>query len=142
MSKIVIVYWTGSGNTEAMAHAVEEGAQNAGAEVSLNFVSDISADEAASFDHIALGCPAMGNEQLEEYEFEPFFEELLPQLQGKKVVIFGSYSWNEGDWIQLWKDRLNEAGVELVAEPVKAYSYPEDDVLEACKALGESLVNA
>ncbi|EFR42933.1 flavodoxin [Dialister micraerophilus] len=142
MSKIVIVYWTGSGNTEAMAHAVEEGAQNAGAEVSLNFVSDISADEAASFDHIALGCPAMGNEQLEEYEFEPFFEELLPQLQGKKVVIFGSYSWNEGDWIQLWKDRLNEAGVELVAEPVKAYSYPEDDVLEACKALGESLANA
>ncbi len=142
MSKIVIVYWTGSGNTEAMAHAVEEGAQNVGAEVSLNFVSDISADEAASFDHIALGCPAMGNEQLEEYEFEPFFEELLPQLQGKKVVIFGSYSWNEGDWIQLWKDRLNEAGVELVAEPVKAYSYPEDDVLEACKALGESLVNA
>lgn len=142
MSKIVIVYWTGSGNTEAMAHAVEEGAQNAGAEVSLNFVSDISADEAASFDHIALGCPAMGNEQLEEYEFEPFFEELLPQLQGKKVVIFGSYSWNEGDWIQLWKDRLNEAGVELVAEPVKAYNYPEDDVLEACKALGESLANA
>ena len=142
MSKIVIVYWTGSGNTEAMAHAVEEGTQNAGAEVSLNFVSDISADEAASFDHIALGCPAMGNEQLEEYEFEPFFEELLPQLQGKKVVIFGSYSWNEGDWIQLWKDRLNEAGVELVAEPVKAYSYPEDDVLEACKALGESLANA
>lgn len=142
MSKIVIVYWTGSGNTEAMAHAVEEGAQNAGAEVSLTFVSDISADEAASFDHIALGCPAMGNEQLEEYEFEPFFEELLPQLQGKKVVIFGSYSWNEGDWIQLWKDRLNEAGVELVAEPVKAYSYPEDDVLEACKALGESLANA
>lgn len=142
MSKIVIVYWTGSGNTEAMAHAVEEGAQNAGAEVSLNFVSDISADEAASFDHIALGCPAMGSEQLEEYEFEPFFEELLPQLQGKKVVIFGSYSWNEGDWIQLWKDRLNEAGVELVAEPVKAYSYPEDDVLEACKALGESLANA
>ncbi|WP_276900590.1 flavodoxin [Dialister micraerophilus] len=142
MSKIVIVYWTGSGNTEAMAHAVEEGAQSAGAEVSLNFVSDISADEAASFDHIALGCPAMGNEQLEEYEFEPFFEELLPQLQGKKVVIFGSYSWNEGDWIQLWKDRLNEAGVELVAEPVKAYSYPEDDVLEACKALGESLANA
>ena len=142
MSKIVIVYWTGSGNTEAMAHAVEEGAQNAGAEVSLNFVSDISADEAASFDHIALGCPAMGNEQLEEYEFEPFFEELLPQLQGKKVVIFGSYSWNEGDWIQLWKDRLNEAGVELVAGPVKAYGYPEEDVLEACKALGESLANA
>ena len=142
MSKIVIVYWTGSGNTEAMAHAVEEGAQNAGAEVALNFVSDVTADEIASFDYIALGCPASGNEQLEEYEFEPFFEELLPQLQGKKVVIFGSYSWNEGDWIQLWKDRLNEAGVELVAEPVKAYSYPEDDVLEACKALGESLANA
>ena len=142
MSKIVIVYWTGSGNTEAMAHAVEEGAQNAGAEVALNFVSDVTADEIASFDHIALGCPASGNEQLEEYEFEPFFEELLPQLQNKKVAIFGSYSWNQGDWMQIWKQRLNDEGIETIAEPVVAYGYPEDDILEECKKLGETLANA
>ena len=142
MAKVAIVYWTGSGNTEAMAHAVEEGAQNAGAEVALNFVSDVTADEIASFDYIALGCPASGNEQLEEYEFEPFFEELLPQLQGKKVVIFGSYSWNQGDWMQIWKQRLNDEGIETIAEPVVAYGYPEDDILEECKKLGETLANA
>lgn len=142
MAKVAIVYWTGSGNTEAMAHAVEEGAQNAGAEVALNFVSDVTADEIASFDHIALGCPASGNEQLEEYEFEPFFEELLPQLQNKKVAIFGSYSWNQGDWMQIWKQRLNDEGVETIAEPVVAYGYPEDDILEECKKLGETLANA
>lgn len=142
MAKVAIVYWTGSGNTEAMAHAVEEGAQNAGAEVALNFVSDVTADEIASFDYIALGCPASGNEQLEEYEFEPFFEELLPQLQNKKVAIFGSYSWNQGDWMQIWKQRLNDEGVETIAEPVVAYGYPEDDILEECKKLGETLANA
>ena len=142
MAKVAIVYWTGSGNTEAMAHAVEEGAQNAGAEVALNFVSDVTADEIASFDHIALGCPASGNEQLEEYDFEPFFEELLPQLQNKKVAIFGSYSWNQGDWMQIWKQRLNDEGVETIAEPVVAYGYPEDDILEECKKLGETLANA
>ncbi|WP_276873464.1 flavodoxin [Dialister micraerophilus] len=142
MAKVAIVYWTGSGNTEAMAHAVEEGAQNAAAEVALNFVSDVTADEIASFDHIALGCPASGNEQLEEYEFEPFFEELLPQLQNKKVAIFGSYSWNQGDWMQIWKQRLNDEGIETIAEPVVAYGYPEDDILEECKKLGETLANA
>lgn len=141
MAKVAIVYWTGSGNTEAMAHAVEEGAQNAGAEVALNFVSDVTADEIASFDYIALGCPASGNEQLEEYEFEPFFEELLPQLQNKKVAIFGSYSWNQGDWMQIWKQRLNDEGIETIAEPVVAYGYPEDDILEECKKLGETLAN-
>lgn len=142
MAKVAIVYWTGSGNTEAMAHAVEEGAQNVGAEVALNFVSDVTADEIASFDYIALGCPASGNEQLEEYEFEPFFEELLPQLQNKKVAIFGSYSWNQGDWMQIWKQRLNDEGIETIAEPVVAYGYPEDDILEECKKLGETLANA
>ncbi|WP_276900588.1 flavodoxin [Dialister micraerophilus] len=142
MAKVAIVYWTGSGNTEAMAHAVEEGAQNAGAEIALNFVSDVTADEIASFDYIALGCPASGNEQLEEYEFEPFFEELLPQLQNKKVAIFGSYSWNQGDWMQIWKQRLNDEGIETIAEPVVAYGYPEDDILEECKKLGETLANA
>ncbi len=142
MAKVAIVYWTGSRNTEAMAHAVEEGAQNAGAEVALNFVSDVTADEIASFDYIALGCPASGNEQLEEYEFEPFFEELLPQLQNKKVAIFGSYSWNQGDWMQIWKQRLNDEGIETIAEPVVAYGYPEDDILEECKKLGETLANA
>lgn len=142
MAKVAIVFWSGSGNTEAMAQAVEEGAKNAGAETVLNFVGDTSAAEVAGFDHIILGCPAMGNESLEEYEFEPFFEELLPDLKGKKVAIFGSYAWNEGEWIENWKTRLNDEGVELVADPVKAYSYPDDEALEQCRALGKAVAEA
>lgn len=142
MVKVAIVYWSGSGNTEAMAQAVEEGAKSAGAETTLTFVSDTNAADTAEFDHIVLGCPAMGNEELEEYEFEPFFAELLPQLKGKVVGIFGSYAWNQGDWILTWKKRLEDAGVELAAEPVKAYSYPDDEALEACKELGKTVANA
>ena len=99
MAKVAIVYWSGSGNTEAMAQAIENAAKDAGAETTLSFVSDTTASDVAAFDHIILGCPAMGNEELEEYEFEPFFAELLPQLKGKIVGIFGSYAWNQGDWI-------------------------------------------
>ncbi|HAT57071.1 MAG TPA: flavodoxin [Veillonellaceae bacterium] len=142
MTKTAIVYWTGSGNTEAMAQAVEEGAKSAGAETFLSFVSDTSAADISAYDHIILGCPAMGNEELEEYEFEPFFDELLPQMKGKKVGIFGSYAWNQGDWIKTWKERMEEAGVTLAADPVKAYSYPDDDALAACKALGETIAKA
>lgn len=142
MVKVAIVYWSGSGNTEAMAQAVEEGAKSAGAETTLTFVSDTNVADTAEFDHIVLGCPAMGNEELEEYEFEPFFVELLPKLKGKVVGIFGSYAWNQGDWILTWKKRLEDAGVELVAEPVKAYSYPDDEALEACKELGKTVANA
>lgn len=142
MVKVAIVYWSGSGNTEAMAQAVEEGAKSAGAETTLTFVSDTNVADTAEFDHIVLGCPAMGNEELEEYEFESFFAELLPKLKGKVVGIFGSYAWNQGDWILTWKKRLEDAGVELVAEPVKAYSYPDDEALEACKELGKTVANA
>ena len=142
MAKVAIVYWSGSGNTEAMAQAVEEGAKAAGAETTLSFVSDTTASDVADYDHIILGCPAMGNEELEEYEFEPFFEELLPQLKGKVVAIFGSYAWNQGDWIENWKKRFDEAGIKLAADPVKAYSYPDDDALEACKKLGETVAKA
>ena len=109
MAKVAIVYWSGSGNTEAMAQAIENAAKDAGAETTLSFVSDTTASDVAAFDHIILGCPAMGNEELEEYEFEPFFAELLPQLKGKIVGIFGSYAWNQGDWIVTWKQRLNDA---------------------------------
>ena len=79
-----------------------------------------TAADVAAFDHIILGCPAMGNEELEEYEFEPFFADILPQLKDKTVGIFGSYAWNQGDWIENWKNRLDEAGVKLAADPVKA----------------------
>ena len=60
MSKIAVVYWSGTGNTEAMANLVAEGATSAGAEAEVISCADFSADKATGYDAFAFGCPAMG----------------------------------------------------------------------------------
>ena len=140
MSKIAVIYWSGTGNTQAMAEAVAEGAKNAGAQADLFSVSDTSADAAAAYDKLALGCPAMGAEVLEESEFEPFFTELEGRLSGKKVALFGSYGWGDGEWMRQWQDRVTGDGATLVnGEGLIVNETPDDDALASCKALGEAL---
>ena len=116
MSKVGIIYWSSTGNTEAMAQAVEEGAKAAGADVEIMEVADADVDKALSFDVLALGCPAMGDEELEEGEFEPFFSELEGKLSGKRVALFGSYDWGDGEWMRTWCGRAKDAGAELVED--------------------------
>ena len=140
MSKIAVIYWSGTGNTEAMAAAVAEGARGAGAEVDLFQVSEITPDAAAEYGALALGCPAMGAEQLEEGEFEPFFAALESRLSGKKVALFGSYSWADGQWMRDWYERAQSDGSNLVGdEGLACYEAPDADCLAACKALGAEL---
>ena len=139
MSKIAVVFWSGTGNTEAMADAVAEGAKGAGAEVSVFNVTDFSADKVDEFDAIAFGCPAMGAETLEDSEFEPVFNECEPKLNGKKIALFGSYGWGDGEWMRTWEETCNSAGAVLTAESVICNDAPDDDALEACKKLGASL---
>lgn len=139
MSKVAVIYWSGTGNTEMMAQAVADGAKQAGAEVSLMQVSATSADEAAGFDRLALGCPAMGAEVLEEMEFEPFFTDLESKLSGKRVALFGSFDWGDGQWMRDWQARTEQAGAYLVDDGLKAHGTPIDDDLDACKALGKTL---
>lgn len=140
MSKIAVVYWSGTGNTEAMADAVKAGAQEAGAEVSVFNASDFSADMVADFDAIAFGCPAMGDEVLEEDEFQPMFDAVLPSLNGKKVALFGSYGWGDGQWMRDWQESCQNAGVSLACECVIANDAPDDEAVVACKNLGAALV--
>ena len=102
MKQIPVIFWTGTGNTQMMADAVAEAINAAGAEAVVKNVSEITADEAAGYDALALGCPAMGAEVLEECEFEPFFTELEGKLAGKKVALFGSYGWG-GTYMQDWE---------------------------------------
>ena len=137
MSKIAVVFWSGTGNTETMADAVVEGAEGAGAEVEKVAVADWSGS-VADYDAFAFGCPAMGDEQLEEDEFEPFFEGVEGDLSGKKVGLFGSYDWGTGDWMESWKERTEGDGAEIV-DTVIANLEPDDDALSACKALGAAL---
>lgn len=138
--KAAVVFWSGTGNTEAMANAVAEGLKGAGAEVSMFGPADFNADKVAEFDAIAFGCPAMGAEVLEEDEFEPMFSGLESALSGKKIALFGSYGWGDGQWMRDWEDRCKAAGAVLITESVMANNEPDDDAIGACKALGASLV--
>jgi flavodoxin short chain len=122
-----------------MANAVAEGAKAKGAEVSVFGSGDFSADKVSEFDAIAFGCPAMGAEVLEETEFEPMFASVETSLGGKKIGIFGSYGWGDGQWMRDWKDRCDSTGAALVNDGVMANNAPDDAALEECKALGEAL---
>ena len=134
--KTAVIYWSGTGNTEAMANAVAEGA---GAD--LFTVSDFSGS-IADFDAVAFGCPAMGAEELEEDEFEPFFTSIEGDLSGKKVLLFGSYGWGDGEWMRNWADRTKAAGATLVGdEGYIANEAPTDDDVAKLKALGAELAS-
>ena len=137
MGKVAVIYWSGTGNTEAMAAAVAEGAKAAGAEVDLLACADVS--DVESYDAVALGCPAMGSEELEDSEFQPMLETIEPALPGRKVALFGSYDWGTGEWLENWEARCAEKGIALAAESVKANNAPDDTALAACKALGETI---
>ena len=141
MSKVAVVYWSSTGNTEAMANAVAEGAKAAGAEVISFESADFSADKVDEFDAIAFGCPAMGDEVLEESEFEPFFTAIEGALSGKTIALFGSYGWGDGEWMRNWEERAKADGAVLVnGEGLIVNETPSDEDLETCKELGKQLI--
>ena len=137
MSKMAVIYWSGTGNTEMMAEAVAEGAKSVDPDADIFRVSDLSADDAAEYDTLVLGCPAMGTETLEEYEFEPFFTELENKLGGKNVALFGSYGWGDGEWMRHWAKRVQDAGANLIGEGLTVMEAPDEAGRAACAALGK-----
>ena len=137
---ISVVYWSGTGNTQAMAEAVVEGIKAAGQEAELLEVGNADAKTVAAVDAFALGCPAMWAEVLEESGMEPFVEELESLVSGKKILLFGSYGWGDGEWMRDWADRMKNAGAQLIREEgIIANVAPEDDVLEELKEAGKEL---
>ena len=139
MSKVAVVYWSGTGNTAAMAGAVEEGAKKRGAEVSVFGPDKFTADMVSEYDGIAFGCPAMGAEVLEESVFEPMFIDIEGSLSGKNIALFGSYGWGDGQWMRDWEDRCRTAGAKLACDSVMANNAPGEDALEECRDLGAAL---
>ena len=139
MSKVAVVYWSGTGNTEAMAKLVLKGAQGAGASAQLFSVSDFDASRVADFDGFAFGCPAMGSEELEDTEFAPVFDAVKGSLGGKKVALFGSYGWGGGDWMKAWEEDCAACGITLTCDSVICNDAPDDEAENACKALGAAL---
>ena len=136
MSKIAVIYWSGTGNTAAMASAIAAGM---GEGTELYSVDQFTGD-IAEYDKIAFGCPAMGDEVLEEGEFDPFFSSIEGKLGGKKVALFGSYGWGDGQWMRDWADRMTAAGATVMnGEGVICQEAPDDAALDACKDLGKQL---
>ena len=140
MKKVAVVYWSGTGNTEAMATAVAEGAKAAGAEVTVMTSATFTPDKVDEFDSIAFGCPSMGDEVLEESDFEPFFSDVEGSLNGKTIALFGSYGWGDGQWMRDWEERVKADGAVIVnGEGLIVNETPSDDDLELCKSLGAKL---
>ena len=137
MSKIIVAYWSQTGNTEAMANAVGEGIKAAGGEADVVPVSAVSVDELKAASSFALGCPAMGAEVLEESEMEPFVEEVEGFAAGKKIALFGSYGWGDGQWMRDWEDRCAKAGANLFDDGLIVCGMPDADGKANCKAYGE-----
>ena len=142
MSNIQVVFWSQSGNTEAMADAVADGIRKAGKEADVVFVGDASIDELKSAKVFALGCPAMGAEVLEEGEMEPFVSDLEMSVSGKTIGLFGSYGWGDGQWMRDWVDRMTSAGATVVdGEGVICMGAPDADATAQCESLGARLAS-
>ncbi|MCC8196034.1 MAG: flavodoxin [Ruminococcus sp.] len=140
MSKVAVVYWSGTGNTEQMANAVLEGINKAGGEGGLFTASEFDTSTVSAYGAIAFGCSAMGDEQLEESEFEPMFQACEPALNGKKIALFGSYGWGDGEWMRSWEETCRNDGAVLATESVICNDAPDEEAISSCQALGAALV--
>lgn len=137
---VSVVYWSGTGNTQAMAEAVAKGIHDHGKNAVLLEVSAADAAGLTEENAFALGCPSMGAEELEESEMEPFVTELGPLVSGKHILLFGSYGWGDGEWMRTWAERMKAAGAVLIREEgVIANEMPDDDAIAKCEAAGKEL---
>lgn len=142
MDKIAIVYWSGSGNTEQMARSIAEGAARGGASVSLLSAKTCKSEIIDQYDGFIFGCPAMGDEVLEECEFEPFFLTVETRLKEKRVALFGSYGWGDGEWMQNWERRVRAAGVEMDASGLIIQGAPDSEGVKQCERFGARFAGA
>lgn len=140
MSKISIVYWSGTGNTEIMANKILEGIESAGSSAELKKVADASVEDIKDSNVLVLGCPSMGDEQLEESEMEPFMESIESEIKGKKVALFGSYGWGDGQWMRSWVEKIEDLGGNLINDGLIINYEPDEDGKNQCIELGKEII--
>lgn len=139
MSKTAIVYWSGTGNTEALANKIYESAKSLGKDVQIFTAGEFSEDKVDEFDTVIYGCPSMGCEQLEDFEFEPMFESCKPKLKDKSIALFGSYGWGGGEWMRQWEDDCRSIGANLIFESIICNDAPDDEAFSKCEELAKTL---
>ncbi|MCI5697442.1 MAG: flavodoxin domain-containing protein [Clostridiales bacterium] len=136
MKNIAIVYWSGTGNTKIMAESIQEGA---GESAKLFTAEEFTPEMVDEYDVLAFGCPSMGAEELEEDVFRPLWDDVLPKLNGKSVALFGSYGWGDGEWMRLWEEEANDAGIELAQPCLIVHETPDEEGMDECRSLGQNL---
>ena len=136
MGKIAVIYWSGTGNTTVMAEEIAKGINENGSGADL-FSVDAFNGNISDYDKIAFGCPSMGDEVLEESEFEPFFEKIKNSLVGKKIALFGSYGWGDGQWMRDWQERVESKGANLFSEGLIANGFPDSNAKKQCYSFGK-----
>ena len=142
MSKVYGVFWSGTGNTQEMAMAIADGAKENGAEVTVWNVDEADIEELKKAKALALGCPSMGAEQLEEASMEPFMCDLDSQINGKTIALFGSYGWGDGQWMKDWEDRIASDGATVLnGEGIIANNEPSQEIIDECREAGKALAN-
>ena len=140
MNKVAIVYWSGTGNTEKMAFCIAEGVKEAGGEAEMLAPGEFAANKFGDYSAVAFGCPAMGSEVLEEMEFEPMFAGVEGMLAGKRIALFGSYGWGDGQWMRDWCKRCEDTGANLFEEEgLIVNESPDEAAQERCRELGRGL---
>ncbi len=137
MSKVAVIYWSGTGNTEIMANSIADGAKNAGNDVDVFTSAEFDSSMVDDYEKLAFGCPSMGAEVLEEAEFQPMWDEVKDSLSGKTVVLFGSYGWGDGEWMRNWEAECSDLG--LSVETLMLNETPDDDGKEECENFGKNL---
>lgn len=136
-----VIFWSGTGNTETMANLIAKGIEETGVEAEIINISDKTVDTISDESVIVLGCPSMGDEELEQSEFLPFFENIKSELSGKKVALFGSYGWGDGDWIRTWEEEVTSLGATVFLESLKVNYTPEGEREEECIQFGREISN-
>ena len=142
MAAILVAFWSGTGNTEKMAELIREGAEEKGAQVECRVVSGLDADKVLSYDKIALGSPSMGDEVVEETEVEPLVEALGERVRGRRLALFGSYGWGDGEWMRQWAARMRGLGAELLDDGLIVQGAPDGEAAEKCRDFGRRLAQA
>lgn len=137
MANVLLVYWSGTGNTEIMAEKIKEGIEDKGLSVTYQSVEQADPSTVASYDQLVFGCPSMGVEVLEEDEFEPFFTDIEPLLNGKKIALFGSYGWGDGEWMDLWQERVLASGGNLFEKGLIINTTPSSEEEDLCFEFGQ-----
>ncbi|MGN2337362.1 flavodoxin [Clostridium cagae] len=134
-----IIYWSGTGNTEAMASLIAKGIEDSEVKTELINISNANVDSLKDENIVVLGCPSMGDEELEGGEFLPLLENVQDDLKNKKVILFGSYGWGDGQWMRSWEEEMTASGVNVALEPLIVNYTPEGESEEQCIQYGREI---